>query len=395
MENIHFYIDIGLVYDFPVMLIYIKTLTGKTITLEVEPDEDIIDIKRKIRERENIPLDEQRLIYSGTQLDNNLALDDYGILCETTLHLVLRLRGNGNSLKNDEGLPIPVFTPPNDIIKANSTFVVKFPHVAGSYIGGTYLSKPRPRVCMRNDCIKLFHNGVSVEGNVGTSIGCIDGRSAGFVPKKILIPGQKYTVRIDPSKVYNSNGFMQPVYNTTCGGTKNIHCYKEYTVESRRRLKLNIRIPGLVECFVIRIDRSSDNFVKEIEDAVAPLLSVILGHVVRSDEIRFVRTQIVAGVSVETIIDTSKAVCKLDSKCLLDVVIQLKKKPKKKPKKKKQQKDKAKDPGIGECCVCMDAPINCVLLPCGHLTMCMKCSVSQRICPICRKVVSKYNKVFT
>lgn len=241
-----------------------------------------------------------------------MTLRYYRVKKESTFHLVLRLRGNGNSLKNDVGLPIADFEPKNQkYIAADTIFKVTFPVSKTKTIGVmTSLKRDRSDVIIKEGCITVTYNGIPIPGRE-----VISKNQIAFIPDSILTPSATYEVRVNPRKVSNDSGIMLDEYETDAPNMK-IKCYAEYTVMSEQPMPLTIKFyniqNNIAHAFNIILPRKTNNFLAELEMIVKAYLNHNINFF-EHDNMYFEERTTVAGIETVTILKDSKDVCRITS----------------------------------------------------------------------------------
>lgn len=383
------------------MQIFVKTLTGKTIILDVKPGEFIHKVKAKIQEKEGIPPDEQRLIWAGIQLEERHTLWCLGVLRESTLHLVLRLRGM-----------ISTFT-----VRNTSDPLVKYLMLSDEQRAVAPVPLEALQEKAKSEGSKCFEtfkftrggHHLSNESSVALS-SFLDfmweKTSPNFqterVDMRLCVPGAEFRKLLDALTYSNAAEveqklkrlFMEIPGTPQCGNRAkfalrmtrgptnaciNFHCDGGYATGTVQiALNDQTEYSGGRLCFfvndqLVMLDRPAGSACQHPPGVLHAVTALMEGT---RKSLFVVDQQNGLGEGGVVTVTDAHVQAFLDDQA------------------KETEANQAKRPRLSNCSVCLVKPSDHVLLPCGHVCLCRKCMQNIHTCPLCKSEVQSKHKIF-
>ncbi len=280
--------------------VFVCTLTGKKLTVRVSMGDTVERAKEKIEDLEGIPPDQQRLIYNGKQMEDGRILSDYGVFPGATMHLVLRLRGNGHFSHIWDGSPFVV-----GMEHGRTSCIVQFATDMAddriSRYGGLSITcdasiLPVAIGVNALRVVRMLDNG-DTEPVTGRCIIAPDRTQISFIPEQPFAPGCRFEMRLAPEMVYNASGHLhtrrgegevcegESRPGVICGSTDLDTSFTSATFEipAEQLLNFRVRLTGAITSerdFIVTFRQSRADLFGELLEVVTALVPA--GHSVAS-----------------------------------------------------------------------------------------------------------------
>lgn len=260
-----------------------ETLTGKTISLNVESDYTIAHMKMLIQEHQGVLVDQQRLIFAGRQLDDAQKLSDYNIMRHSTLHMVLRLRGQGH----------PECNICLSSIKASNYDSVNKKLVASGY--NTFVAEFRktefcvelPQIADPAQFFNVTRNKATLDGTVHIHQ-TQSNMQVLFIPNTVLHPGDLIEIVLNPAAIENRDPHVQyPLGYTESFTVAPITA--KFNVALQNPIQLNISIVSAdgqeIMNTTVTLARSTHDLLQELKQCITTMTE----HAIQPDHIHMIR----------------------------------------------------------------------------------------------------------